>query len=121
MTVMAASDLTPTPGSVVTSTAVSAALDETGSISVDLISSWDDGWQVEGGCMPYRVVISVSGLHGMYSAILPLPPDLDEMMISGFLRQSPVEMVKCQTSDLELEKNGPVLKAICASLEVEDE
>ena len=25
----------------------------------------------------------------MYSAILPLPPDLDEMMIAGFLRQSP--------------------------------
>jgi 4-hydroxy-3-polyprenylbenzoate decarboxylase len=38
----------------------------------------------------------------MYSAILPLPPDLDEMMISGFLRQSPVEMVKCQTCDLEV-------------------
>src|SRR6185437_3826857 len=33
----------------------------------------------------------------MYSAILPLPPDLDEMMIAGFLRGSPVEMVKCQT------------------------
>ena len=30
-------------------------------------------------------------------------------------------LVLCQTSDLELEKNGPVLKAICASLEVEDE
>src|SRR5690349_13738803 len=30
----------------------------------------------------------------MYSAILPLPPDLDEMMISGFLRGSPVEKVK---------------------------
>jgi 4-hydroxy-3-polyprenylbenzoate decarboxylase len=38
----------------------------------------------------------------MYSAILPLPPDLDEMMIAGFLRQSPVEMVKCQTNDLEV-------------------
>jgi len=38
----------------------------------------------------------------MYSAILPLPPDLDEMMIAGFLRGSPVEMVKCQTSDLEV-------------------
>jgi 4-hydroxy-3-polyprenylbenzoate decarboxylase len=38
----------------------------------------------------------------MYSAILPLPPDLDEMMIAGFLRQSPVEMVKCQTCDLEV-------------------
>jgi len=38
----------------------------------------------------------------MYSAILPLPPDLDEMMIAGFLRQGPVEMVKCQTCDLEV-------------------
>jgi 4-hydroxy-3-polyprenylbenzoate decarboxylase len=38
----------------------------------------------------------------MYSAILPLPPDLDEMMIAGFLRGSPVEMVKCQTNDLEV-------------------
>ncbi|MGH9667057.1 MAG: UbiD family decarboxylase, partial [Bryobacteraceae bacterium] len=37
----------------------------------------------------------------MYSAILPLPPDLDEMMIAGFLRGKPVEMVKCETVDLE--------------------
>ena len=36
----------------------------------------------------------------MYSAILPLPPDLDEMMIAGFLRGKPVEMVKCETNDL---------------------
>ena len=35
----------------------------------------------------------------MFSAILPLPPDLDEMMISGFLRGKPVEMVKCETSN----------------------
>src|ERR1022692_1478789 len=35
----------------------------------------------------------------LFSAILPLPPDLDEMMIAGFLRGSPVEMVKCQTCD----------------------
>ena len=38
----------------------------------------------------------------MYSSILPLPPDLDEMMIAGFLRQSPVEMVQCQTCELEV-------------------
>src|ERR1700674_1658419 len=38
----------------------------------------------------------------MYSAILPLPPDLDEMMIAGVLRNSPVEMVKCQTNELEV-------------------
>ncbi len=42
----------------------------------------------------------------MYSAILPLPPDLDEMMIAGFLRQSPVEMVRCQSCDLEVPANA---------------
>ncbi|NDJ09638.1 MAG: menaquinone biosynthesis decarboxylase [Acidobacteriia bacterium] len=42
----------------------------------------------------------------MYSAILPLPPDLDEMMIAGFLRGSPVEMVKCVTNDIEVPANA---------------
>jgi 4-hydroxy-3-polyprenylbenzoate decarboxylase len=45
----------------------------------------------------------------MYSAILPLPPDLDEMMIAGFLRGSPVEMVKCQTCDLEVPANAEIV------------
>ncbi len=45
----------------------------------------------------------------MYSAILPLPPDLDEMMIAGFLRQSPVEMVKCRTSDLEVPAQAEIV------------
>src|SRR5437773_4013233 len=45
----------------------------------------------------------------MYSAILPLPPDLDEMMISGFIRQSPVELVKCQTCDLEVPANAEIV------------
>jgi 4-hydroxy-3-polyprenylbenzoate decarboxylase len=38
----------------------------------------------------------------LFSAILPLPPDLDEMMIAGFLRRKPVDMVKCQTVDIEV-------------------
>ncbi len=42
----------------------------------------------------------------MYSAILPLPPDLDEMMIAGFLRGKPVEMVKCETVDIEVPANA---------------
>jgi 4-hydroxy-3-polyprenylbenzoate decarboxylase len=45
----------------------------------------------------------------MYSAILPLPPDLDEMMISGFLRGKPVEMVKCETSDIEVPANSEIV------------
>ena len=30
-------------------------------------------------------------------------------------------LVLCQTNDLELERNEPILRAICASLEVDDE
>jgi 4-hydroxy-3-polyprenylbenzoate decarboxylase len=45
----------------------------------------------------------------MYSAILPLPPDLDEMMIAGFLRSKPVEMVKCETSDLEVPAQAEIV------------
>ena len=45
----------------------------------------------------------------MYSAILPLPPDLDEMMIAGFLRGKPVEMVKCITNDNEVPANAEIV------------
>ena len=45
----------------------------------------------------------------MYSAILPLPPDLDEMMIAGFLRGKPVEMVKCETNDLQVPANSEIV------------
>ncbi len=45
----------------------------------------------------------------MYAAILPLPPDLDEMMIAGFLRSKPVEMVKCETSDLEVPAQAEIV------------
>jgi len=45
----------------------------------------------------------------MYSAILPMPPDLDEMMIAGFLRGKPVEMVKCETNDIEVPANAEIV------------
>ncbi|MBI4446831.1 MAG: menaquinone biosynthesis decarboxylase [Acidobacteria bacterium] len=38
----------------------------------------------------------------VFSAIAPLPDDLDEMMFAGFLRQKPVDMVPCKTVDLEV-------------------
>src|SRR6202162_6044843 len=45
----------------------------------------------------------------MYSAILPLPPDIDEMMIAGFLRSKQVEMVRCETVDLEVPANAEIV------------
>jgi 4-hydroxy-3-polyprenylbenzoate decarboxylase len=45
----------------------------------------------------------------MFSAILPLPPDLDEMLFAGFLRSRPVEMVPCETVDLEVPANAEIV------------
>jgi 4-hydroxy-3-polyprenylbenzoate decarboxylase len=45
----------------------------------------------------------------MYSAILPMPPDIDEMMIAGFLRSKPVDMVKCETCDIEVPANAEIV------------
>jgi 4-hydroxy-3-polyprenylbenzoate decarboxylase len=37
-----------------------------------------------------------------FAATAPLPDGIDEMMFAGFLRKKSVEMVKCQTNDLEV-------------------
>lgn len=37
-----------------------------------------------------------------YTATAPLPEDIDELLLSGFLRKKPVEVVKCVTCDLEV-------------------
>lgn len=41
----------------------------------------------------------------IYAASAPLPETVDEMIFAGFLRRSPVEMVKCITSDIEVPAN----------------
>ncbi len=58
--------------------------------------------------MPVAVAIGADPAT-IYSAILPLPPDIDEMMISGFLRGKPVEMVKCETCDIEVPANAEMV------------
>lgn len=43
------------------------------------------------------------------SGILPIPPDLDEFMFSGFLRREAVELVHCETVDLEVPANSEIV------------
>lgn len=45
----------------------------------------------------------------MFSAILPLPPDLDEMLFAGFMRSKSVEMVKCETVDIDVPANAEIV------------
>lgn len=43
------------------------------------------------------------------AGILPVPPDLDEFMFSGFLRKDAVELVRCETVDLEIPANAEIV------------
>ncbi|MGE5894669.1 MAG: menaquinone biosynthesis decarboxylase [bacterium] len=45
----------------------------------------------------------------MYSATAPLPEGIDEMLLAGFLRKSPVELVKCETVDIEVPANAEIV------------
>ncbi|MHB1325755.1 MAG: menaquinone biosynthesis decarboxylase [Thermoleophilia bacterium] len=44
-----------------------------------------------------------------YAATAPLPKGIDEMMLAGFLKGSPVEMVKCQTIDMEVPATAEII------------
>lgn len=43
------------------------------------------------------------------AGILPVPPDLDEFMFSGFMRRDAVELVSCETVDLEVPANAEIV------------
>ncbi len=45
----------------------------------------------------------------MYAASAPLPPTVDEFLFAGFLRRSPVRLVKALTSDLEVPAEAEIV------------
>lgn len=64
----------------------------------------------EGGATRMDVAVAIgSDPATMFSGILPLPPDLDEMLFAGFIRSSPVKMVRCKTVDLEVPANAEIV------------
>ncbi len=44
-----------------------------------------------------------------FAAIVPAPPEVEEFLIAGFLRQKPVELVKCETVDLEVPAHAEIV------------
>jgi 4-hydroxy-3-polyprenylbenzoate decarboxylase len=44
-----------------------------------------------------------------FAAIVPAPPEVEEFLIAGFLRGKPVEIVKCETVDLEVPANAEIV------------
>jgi 4-hydroxy-3-polyprenylbenzoate decarboxylase len=58
--------------------------------------------------MPIAVTLGCDPVT-LYSSILPLPPSIDEMLFAGFMRGSPVELVKCETCDIEVPANSEIV------------
>jgi 4-hydroxy-3-polyprenylbenzoate decarboxylase len=44
-----------------------------------------------------------------FSAIVPAPPEVEEYLIAGFLRQQAVELVKCETVDLDVPAHAEII------------
>jgi 4-hydroxy-3-polyprenylbenzoate decarboxylase len=44
-----------------------------------------------------------------FAAIVPAPPEIEEYIIAGFLRQAPVELVQCETVDLQVPAHAEIV------------
>lgn len=58
--------------------------------------------------MPVAVALGADPA-AIYAATAPLPPGVDEMLLAGFLRKEPVEMVRCETVDLEVPARAEII------------
>ena len=68
---------------------------------------YDKYWKL-GKRMPAAIAVG-SDPAVIYASSAPLPEAVDEMVFAGFLRRSPVEMVKCITSDIEVPANSELV------------
>src|SRR6266508_3200268 len=63
-------------------------------------------------CGMYRMEVAVAiGAEPItnFAATLPLPDDLDEMIFASFLREKPIEMVKCVSIDMEVPATAEIV------------
>ncbi|PYX83760.1 MAG: menaquinone biosynthesis decarboxylase [Acidobacteria bacterium] len=84
------------------------------SAAVDLMARTSGGSRGSDGDMPggkMEVAVAIGTDPAItFSAIVPAPPDIEEYLIAGFLRQKPVELVKCETLDLEVPASAEKLR-----------
>ncbi|MBQ8853769.1 MAG: menaquinone biosynthesis decarboxylase [Alistipes sp.] len=58
-----------------------------------------DGYKALGKPMPVSVAIGGDPAY-TYAATAPMPDNMDEYLLAGFLRRKPVKLVKCITNDI---------------------
>jgi 4-hydroxy-3-polyprenylbenzoate decarboxylase len=81
--------------------------------AVDIMARSSGGSVVAAGNRPsgrMDVAVAIGTEPALtFSAIVPAPPDVEEYIIAGFLRQKPVELVKCETVDLEVPADAEII------------
>jgi len=81
--------------------------------AVDLMARTSGGQVLADGAMPggrMEVAVAIGTDPAVtFSAIVPAPPDVEEYLIAGFLRGAPVELVKCETVDLEVPASSEIV------------
>jgi 4-hydroxy-3-polyprenylbenzoate decarboxylase len=60
------------------------------------------------GTIPVAVALGLDPVTA-YSASAPLPKHIGELMVAGFLKGSPVELVPCRTIDLQVPANAEIV------------
>jgi 4-hydroxy-3-polyprenylbenzoate decarboxylase len=65
-------------------------------------------WRAMGERMEVAVAIGLDPVT-TYAATAPLPRELDELMLAGFLRRRPVELVKARTVSLEVPARAEIV------------
>jgi 4-hydroxy-3-polyprenylbenzoate decarboxylase len=74
--------------------------------AVDMMARSAGGARLASGSQPkgkMEVAVAIGTEPALtFSAIVPAPPEVEEFIIAGFLRQKPVELVKCETVELEV-------------------
>ena len=82
-------------------------------VAVDMMARTSGGSKIPSGGLPsgkMEVAVAIGTDPAItFSAIVPAPPDVEEYLIAGFLRQSPVELVKCETVDLEVPASAEIV------------
>ena len=58
--------------------------------------------------MPVAVILGGDPVYA-FCATAPLPDGLDEFLMAGYLRRQSIELVKCETNDLEVPANADIV------------
>jgi len=82
-------------------------------VAVDIMARSSGGSVLASGDRPsgkMEVAVAIGTEPAVtFAAIVPAPPEVEEYLIAGFLRQKPVELVKCETVDLEVPASSEIV------------